>query len=196
MAPSVKSMVGHSMRILFISDVHGSTDSLEQLRGHVEQLHPDYVVLLGDALYHGPRNPLRTDYSPPTAVELLNAWQERMIAIRGNCDSEVDQMLLNFPMMGDYAHLLVDGQRFFLTHGHLWQPRQPPPLSAGTVFAYGHTHLPHLERLSSRLVAFNPGSISLPKGGNPPSFGVYDHGRLSILNLLSGDSMADMKLGD
>ncbi|NMA45966.1 MAG: phosphodiesterase [Lentisphaerae bacterium] len=156
------------MRILFMSDVHGSTERLEQLWEHAEQLQPDYVVLLGDALYHGPRNPLKPDYSPPAAVELLNAWQERMIAIRGNCDCEVDQMLLNFPMMGDYAHLLVDGQRFFLTHGHLWQPDAPPPLSADTIFAYGHTHLPHLERLPSRLVPRFPRNIT--RRASSPSF--------------------------
>lgn len=182
------------MRLVFISDVHGSQDSLEQLRGHVERLQPDFIVLLGDALYHGPRNPLKADYSPPAAVEILNAWQERIVAVRGNCDSEVDQMLLNFPMMGDYSHLLVDGHHFFLTHGHLWSVSQPPPLTVGTVFAYGHTHVPQLERVPSRLVAFNPGSLSLPKGGHPPSFGLYEHGRLSIHNLLSGDSMAEMKL--
>jgi putative phosphoesterase len=182
------------MTILFMSDVHGCTESLERLGQHIDRLRPDCLVLLGDALYHGPRNPLQAGYSPPAAVELLNAWRERIIAVRGNCDCEVDQMLLNFPIMADYAQLMVDGQRFFLTHGHLWCPQQPPPLSAGTVFAYGHSHLPHLERLSSRLVAFNPGSLSLPKGGNPASFGLYEQGRLSINNLRNGECMAAMDL--
>ena len=125
------------MKLLFFSDVHGSPESLELLERHIDSRSPDLLVLLGDALYHGPRNPLRPDYAPPQVVEQLNRRKEQIVAVRGNCDSEVDQMLLEFPLMSDYSTLLVDGHRFFLTHGHLWNPGQLPPIPAGAVFTYG-----------------------------------------------------------
>lgn len=182
------------MKILFFSDVHGSPESLKQLWKQQESREPDQLVLLGDALYHGPRNPLRPDYAPPEVVPMLNAEKERIIAVRGNCDSEVDQMLLEFPIMADFSTLYVDGIKFFLTHGHRWNPGAPPPVSIGTVLTYGHTHLPQLERLENGLIAFNPGSISLPKGGNPASFGWYEDGTLRVLELESGREMAALTL--
>lgn len=182
------------MKILFFSDVHGSPESLKRLWKRKETLSPDQLVLLGDALYHGPRNPLRPDYAPPEVVPLLNSEKERIIAVRGNCDSEVDQMLLEFPIMADYSTLYAEGWKFFLTHGHLWNPASPPPAAPGTVLAYGHTHLPQLETLENGLIAFNPGSISLPKGGNPASFGWFEDGTLRVLELESGKEMAVLEL--
>ncbi len=177
------------MKILFFSDVHGSPESLELLWKHKELRKPEQLVLLGDALYHGPRNPLRPDYAPPKVVPMLNAEKEQIIAVRGNCDSEVDQMLLEFPIMADFSTLYADGFKFFLTHGHLWNPANPPSVAPGTVLAYGHTHLPHLEKQENGLIAFNPGSISLPKGGNPASFGWYEDGKIQIFELESGKEM-------
>ncbi len=182
------------MKVLFFSDVHGSPESLELLEGRISELRPELLVLLGDALYHGPRNPLRPDYAPQRAAAWLNARRHELIAVRGNCDCEVDQMMLEFPIMADYSHLLLDGRRFFLTHGHHWNPQQLPPLPEGAIFAYGHTHLPQLARLPDGAVAFNPGSISLPKGGNPPSFGFHDAERLSVRRLESGETMMEMGL--
>ena len=104
------------MKILFFSDVHGSPESLELLLEKIRDFAPDHLVLLGDALYHGPRNPLKEDYAPKKTAELLNSIKARLTAVRGNCDSEVDQMMLEYPMMSDYAALLADGHRFFLTH--------------------------------------------------------------------------------
>ena len=182
------------MKILFFSDVHGSPESLRTLWTQKERLCPDQLVLLGDALYHGPRNPLRPDYAPPAVVPLLNAEKERIIAVRGNCDSEVDQMLLEVPIMADFSTLFADGWKFFLTHGHHWNPAVPPPVGKGTVLAYGHTHLPQLEKLENGLFAFNPGSISLPKGGNPASFGWFDGGVLQVLELESGREMMRLDL--
>ena len=103
------------MKILFFSDVHGSPDSVEQLMRRIDAHAPDHFVLLGDVLYHGPRNPLRPDYAPPRVVEQLNRLKRRITAVRGNCDSEVDQMLLEFPILSEYATLLEGGRRFFLT---------------------------------------------------------------------------------
>lgn len=182
------------MKILFFSDVHGSPESLSLVENQMDRLKPELLVLLGDVLYHGPRNILRKDYAPQKVVSMLNLWKEHLIAVRGNCDCEVDQMLLEFPIMADYSTLFADGHRFFLTHGHHWNPEKLPPVPSGTVLAFGHTHLPVLEKLEGGIVAFNPGSISLPKGGNPPSFGWYDSGRLSVLNLETSDEMKSLVL--
>ncbi len=175
------------MKILFFSDVHGSPESLELLLERIRDFAPDHLVLLGDALYHGPRNPLKEDYAPKRTAELLNSVKANLTAVRGNCDSEVDQMMLEYPMMSDYATLLADGHRFFLTHGHHWNPSQLPPLGAGDVLCYGHTHIPQAERITDGLTAFNPGSLSLPKGGYAASYGTYENNTLTVWELESGN---------
>ena len=175
------------MKILFFSDVHGSPESLELLLVRIRDFAPDHLVLLGDALYHGPRNPLKEDYAPKRTAELLNSVKANLTAVRGNCDSEVDQMMLEYPMMSDYATLLADGHRFFLTHGHHWNPSQLPPLGAGDVLCYGHTHIPQAERITDDLTAFNPGSLSLPKGGYAASYGTYENNTLTVWELESGN---------
>ncbi len=183
------------MTALFFSDVHGALDCVKLLARHVEALRPDTLVLLGDVLYHGPRNPLRGDYAPPEVVPLLNAWSDKIVAVRGNCDSEVDQCLLDFPLMAAYSTLLLGEHRFFLTHGHAWTAEAPPPLPPGTVFASGHTHIPRLEKLENELWAFNPGSISLPKGGSAASFGFYRDGVLRVCALGDGKTILEARLG-
>ncbi len=181
--------------IMFFSDVHGSPESVELLLHRISQRNPQLLVLLGDILYHGPRNPLRSDYAPPKVVEQINQFKNQLIAVRGNCDCEVDQMLLQFPIMSDYSTLMLDSQRFFLTHGHLWSVDNLPPIPAGTVFASGHTHIPKLEVLTdSGVIAFNPGSTSLPKGGWPASYGVYENARLQVLNLESDEVLLSLDL--
>ena len=182
------------MKVLFFSDVHGSPESLRLLLRRAEERNPDVFVLLGDALYHGPRNPLRADYAPQETARLLNSIRDRILAVRGNCDAEMDQLLLEFPVMSDCSMLFADGRRFFLTHGHLWSPEKLPPVAADSIFAYGHIHLPVLERLPSGVTAFNPGSISLPKGGNPASFGFFSGDMLQILNLETGDEILSLRL--
>lgn len=182
------------MKVLFFSDVHGSPESVEQLMRRISRHAPDHLVLLGDVLYHGPRNPLRPDYAPPLVVEQLNTLKGRITAVRGNCDSEVDQMLLAFPIMSEYATLLAGGRRFFLTHGHHWNPGNPPPLEAGSVLACGHTHIPQLELLDNGIISFNPGSTSLPKGGFEPSYGFYADGRLQVCDLETGGELFGMRL--
>jgi len=162
------------MRIVFISDVHGVPSALEKTLGVAERLGYDRIVLLGDLLYHGPRNGVPDFYDPVKVSQLLNPLKDRILAVRGNCDAEVDQMMLEFPIMGDYAVLDAGTEKFFLTHGHLWNEDRLPPLGMGTVLVHGHTHIPTLKRLSCGLMIFNPGSISLPKGGSDPSFGYFD----------------------
>lgn len=170
------------MRLLFLSDIHGSPSTLLNILSRLENNPVDQIILLGDLLYHGPRNKLTDDYAPPSVVDQLNGVREKIIAVRGNCDCEVDQMLLQFPMMGDYSTLLVDGHRFFLSHGHVWNAANPPPLGTCSVLCFGHTHIPEL-RYDDRigLTCFNPGSLSLPKGGYPASYGFYENGKLSIV---------------
>ncbi len=182
------------MKILFFSDVHGSPESLDYLQRRIEAFQPELLVLLGDVLYHGPRNPLRPDYAPQTVVTLLNAWREKIIAVRGNCDCEVDQMLLAFPILADYSTLFADGRRFFLTHGHLWNEQNLPPIPAGTVLTHGHTHIPVLKKLDNGILIFNPGSTSLPKQNFPPSYGTWEQGKLAVRQLLTGDVLDGLQL--
>lgn len=165
--------------ILFISDIHGSAYYMEQALQAIDRHQPKQVVLVGDALYHGPRNPLPEGYAPQQVAMMLNKLHYRILAVRGNCDAEVDQMLLDFPMMGDYVQLQWEKTRFFVTHGHIFSPQQLPTLEPGTVFVSGHTHVPVAERRDG-LLFFNPGSIALPKEGFAPSYGLFTGKHLQV----------------
>lgn len=171
------------MKICFVSDIHGVAPQLKKFFDAASKLEPELYVLLGDCLYHGPRNGVPATYAPTEAVDLLNAHKDKIMAVRGNCDSEVDQMLLEFPIMSDYAQLYTDNKQFFLTHGHIWNEFDLPPIQKGAILVHGHTHLPVLKTLDNGITIFNPGSISLPKGGNEPSFGFFDGEKLSIIKL-------------
>jgi len=173
------------MKLVFVSDVHGRLPALQEALAAVDREGADWLVLPGDLLYHGPRNGLFEGYDPAGCVPLLNAWADRIIAVRGNCDSEVDQMLLTFPMLADSAHLVVDRQRFFVTHGHVQFGEALPALSAGTVVVSGHTHLPGIHQ-DRGLTFFNPGSISLPKGGHPATYGTWTPEAGPVLKTLDG----------
>lgn len=162
------------MRILFLSDIHGVPSTLEAAFESASTLGYDKIVLLGDLLYHGPRNGVPDFYDPVKVAQMLNLRKDRIIAVRGNCDAEVDQMMFEFPMMSDYAILEAGAETFFLTHGHLWNEYKLPPVGIGTVLAHGHTHIPELKTLECGMKIFNPGSISLPKGGTSRSFGYFD----------------------
>lgn len=173
------------MRICFFSDIHGVPETLELFLKRAAELEAERLVFLGDALYHGPRNGVPVRYDPVATAKLLNAHKEKIVAVRGNCDSEVDQMMLDFPIMADYAQLMIGGQLFFLTHGHRWNASHLPPLPTGAILVHGHTHIPENRPLENGLKLFNPGSISLPKGGSVRSFGLYDGKRLEVLPLES-----------
>ena len=166
------------MKIVFMSDIHGVPSALKAALSAAETLDWDRLVLLGDLLYHGPRNGVPDFYDPVEVAKMLNALKDRIVAVRGNCDAEVDQQMLEFPMLGDYAVLDAGKETFFLTHGHLWNEYKLPPLGMGTVLAHGHTHIPELKRLECGLTIFNPGSVSLPKGCSERSFGYFDGDRL------------------
>lgn len=162
------------MKLAFISDIHGVPSTLEAALAVIDSLGYDRLVLLGDLLYHGPRNGVPDFYDPVKVAKLLNSRKDRIVAVRGNCDAEVDQMMMEFPITDDYRVLEADGEKFFLTHGHLYNEHKLPPLGMGTVLAHGHTHIPELKRLECGLTIFNPGSVSLPKGGTSRSFGYFD----------------------
>ena len=162
------------MKIVFMSDIHGVPSALEAALAKADSLGYDRLVLLGDLLYHGPRNGVPDFYDPVKVAKLLNERKERILAVRGNCDAEVDQLMFEFPMMSDYAVLDAGNESFFLTHGHLWHERNLPPLGLGSVLAHGHTHIPELKKLECGISIFNPGSVSLPKGGSARSIGYFD----------------------
>ena len=162
------------MRILFLSDIHGVPSALDAALTAASEPGYDKIVLLGDLLYHGPRNGVPDLYDPVKVAKTLNRLKDRIVAVRGNCDAEVDQMMFEFPMMSDYAILEAGSETFFLTHGHLWNESRLPPAGVGTVLAHGHTHVPELKRLDCGTIIFNPGSVSLPKGGSRRSFGYFD----------------------
>ncbi|SHJ47423.1 hypothetical protein SAMN02745248_00232 [Hathewaya proteolytica DSM 3090] len=159
------------MKLFFISDIHGSAYYMKEAIRAFEEEQADYMVILGDELYHGPRNDLPRDYNPKEVLAILNEYSNKIIAIRGNCDCDVDQMVLKFPIMSDYSYLLYENRRLFLTHGHVYNKDNMPPLGQGDVFIYGHTHIPCIERINGTLF-INPGSISIPKGGFENSYGV------------------------
>lgn len=166
------------MKYLLISDIHGCLPALENALHFYKEQKCDMLCILGDIINYGPRNQLPEGLDPKGIVERLNAIADDIVAIRGNCDSEVDQMLLNFPIMADYL-LLVDGnKRLILTHGHVYN-KEKRPLGKFDAIFYGHTHLWELTRTPQGVVC-NLGSITFPKGGNPPTFATYEAGVISV----------------
>ena len=162
------------MNLAFISDIHGVPSTLDAALRQIDALHVDKIILLGDLLYHGPRNGVPDFYDPVKVARMLNARKTQLLAVRGNCDAEVDQMMFEFPIMADYALVDAGTETFFCTHGHLFNEFNLPPLGMGTVLAHGHTHIPENKTLACGLKIFNPGSVSLPKGASVRSFGFFD----------------------
>ncbi|MBR5869136.1 MAG: phosphodiesterase [Clostridia bacterium] len=168
------------MKILIASDLHGSAYYARALAKRYEAEGADRLFLLGDLLYHGPRNPLPRDYAPKEVMEILNALKYDITAIRGNCDSEVDQMVLQFPIMADYTAVHADGKAFYLSHGHVYSPDAPMPLRDGDVLLCGHTHVPTVRR--NGFLFLNPGSLSLPKEDSANSYLIYENGVFTFKN--------------
>ena len=166
------------MKLLIASDIHGSAFWCDKLLALWQQEQPDRLILLGDLLYHGPRNDLPEGYAPKPVIPALSALAEKIIAVRGNCEAEVDQMVLPFPCMADFAELLVDGRIFYLTHGHHASPEALPPLPDGSVFLSGHTHVKRDEVIDG-IRCLNPGSVSIPKDGSHSCL-IYEDGKFSF----------------
>lgn len=169
------------MNLFFASDLHGSLPATEQMISQYVKSGAKHLILLGDILNHGPRNAIPEGYNPPEVAQLLNQYADQIIAVRGNCDSEVDQMLLSFPMMMDYSWVLLEsGQRLFLTHGHTYNSDKRPALRDGDILAHGHTHIPVAEEQNG-VVIFNPGSVTIPRNGYSASFGLLSNNRLQVI---------------
>jgi len=153
------------MKLLIASDIHGSAFWCRRLCDLIEAEQPDKILLLGDLLYHGPRNDLPRDYAPKQVIPMLSQYKEKIIAVRGNCEAEVDQMVLPFPCMADFSQLYVDENFLYLTHGHHHSPDNLPPLPEGSIFLSGHTHV-KLDEPRNGIRCINPGSVSIPKDGS------------------------------
>ena len=173
------------MKYFVISDIHGSEYYLKKVIKEYEKESADYLIILGDILYHGARNDLPKGHNPKGVIEILNKFSDRIIAVRGNCDSEVDQMVLNFPIMATYNNLIYGAKRMFITHGHIYNEDNLPSLSKGDIVLYGHTHILRAENKDG-IYFLNPGSISLPKENNPASYGLIDGDYFYIKDLEGG----------
>lgn len=178
------------MKYLIISDIHGSLPRLQQVLDFYEKTQCNMLCILGDILNYGPRNGLPDGLNPKGIAELLNHFTDPIIAVRGNCDSEIDQMLLDFPIMADYALIADNGKTLFLTHGHIYNENNLPK-GKFDAFFYGHTHLWKLEKQEMSLC--NTGSITFPKGGNPPTFATYENKNISI-HQLNGTLLKSIQL--
>lgn len=163
------------MKLMFASDIHGSAYYCRKMLEAWEQERPGRLILLGDILYHGPRNDLPRDYAPKEVIALLNPMKNEICAVRGNCEAEVDQMVLEFPVMADYCILIEGSHTIYATHGHIYNEDNLPPLKNGDVLIHGHTHVLRAEQREG-YVLLNPGSVSIPKEGNPPTYGVLEDG--------------------
>ena len=170
------------MKYLIVSDIHGSLPRLQTVLDIFRRESCDMLLILGDILNYGPRNSIPEGIDPKGITEALNSLSDRIVAVRGNCDSEVDQMLLSFPMMADYSIVVESGKRIFLTHGHKYTAESLPNTSFD-VFISGHTHIWKLDKTADGKVVCNTGSITFPKENNVPTFAILDNGVLSIRNL-------------
>ena len=163
------------MKWIIASDIHGSAHWCRRLLEAFEREGADRLMLLGDILYHGPRNPLPEGYAPAEVAAMLNSMSESICCVQGNCDSQVDQMVLDFPIMADYALLSYKERLIYFTHGHIHSSEQPPKLKKGDILVHGHTHVSVCED-HGYYTYLNPGSASLPKAGYPHSYLVFENG--------------------
>ena len=168
------------MKLLICSDIHGDCECAKFIVDKFHESGCDKILLLGDILYHGPRNDLPKGYNPKAVIELLNAEKDNIIAVRGNCDAEVDQMVLDFPILADYALLSFDGISVFATHGHKHNKDSNLNLRPGEILLHGHTHVIAAEPFGNGNFYLNPGSAAIPKGGNPRSYMVYENRTFTV----------------
>lgn len=166
------------MKWFIASDIHGSAYYCRRMLERYKKENADRLLLLGDVLYHGPRNDLPEGYAPKEVIEMLNAMKDDILCVRGNCEAEVDQMVLPFPCMAEFSQLLLDGKTFYLTHGHHHNPDDLPPLPEGSVFLFGHTHV-KMDEVRSGVRCLNPGSVSIPKDGSHSCL-IYENGEFSF----------------
>lgn len=180
------------MKLLIAGDIHGSAYFCRKLLEVYEREQADKLILLGDVLYHGPRNELPLEYAPKEVIQMLNERKQEILCVRGNCDTEVDQMVLKFPILAEYGFLYEQGHMLFLTHGHVFNENNLPMLKKGDILLHGHTHVP-VCREHEGIIFMNPGSVSIPKEGSAHSCIIYEDGRFLWKNL-EGDSYLEYRI--
>ncbi len=181
------------MKLMFASDIHGDIVGATKMLDVFKSEKADKIILLGDLLYFGPRNTLKESYNPQAVIKLLNENKEKLLCVRGNCDAEVDQMVLEFPIMAEYAYLCVDGLSMLLTHGHKIN-KEYSNLNKGEILVHGHTHVLCIENFGKGNLYINPGSTTYPKENNPPSYMIYENGVFEIKHLDSGEILKKIDL--
>lgn len=164
------------MKYLIASDIHGSAYFCKKMIEAFELEKADKILLLGDILYHGPRNDLPKEYEPKQVISLLNNLKNRIFCVRGNCDTEVDQMVLEFPILADYCLISYNLTTVFATHGHKFNPSNLPPLNCGDILLNGHTHIPKCEPIEN-IIYLNPGSVSIPKDNSYHGYMTFENGK-------------------
>ena len=172
---------GTLMKYLVISDIHGSRTGAEIFEEAYRIHQPDAVLCLGDVLYHGPRNPVPENHDPKEVARIMNQYAERIFAVRGNCEAEVDGLMLEFPYNAEYNSFLLGSRRVFMTHGHIFNPDHLPRLNAGDILLYGHTHIPDTA-CRDGIYTLNPGSITFPKENHPKSYAVLGETGFTVYN--------------
>lgn len=181
------------MKLMIASDIHGSAYYCRKMLEAYEKEGAQRLILLGDILYHGPRNDLPEEYAPKEVIRMLNERKQEIYAVRGNCEAEVDQMVLEFPVLADYM-LFFEGEcAVYATHGHIWNEKNLPPMKPGDVLLHGHTHVLRAEQAGEHLI-LNPGSVSIPKEGNPPTYAVLENGEF-IIRDFEGNEVRKVTLG-
>lgn len=181
------------MKLMIASDLHGSAYYCERMLDRWQTEQAQRLILLGDLLYHGPRNDLPRDYAPKQVIPLLNGMKDQILCVRGNCEAEVDQMVLDFPVMADYGWLCLDGRNVYLTHGHVVNTTHPLPFGPGDVLLHGHTHVPAWEEHNGWWY-LNPGSTSIPKNGSRHSYMVWENGLFQWKDVETGEVYHQLEL--
>ena len=181
------------MKYFIASDIHGSLYFCEKMLESFQKENADKLVLLGDILYHGPRNDLPKDYAPKEVIAMLNPLKEKILCVRGNCDTEVDQMVLSFPVLADYAVISVDGTVIYATHGHKYNEENLPPLAKNDFLLCGHTHIPKINK-HGNYTYLNSGSVSIPKENTPHSYMIFENGKFIWKNLENGEVFMEVNL--
>ena len=164
------------MKWMIASDLHGSAYYCKKMVEAFEREGADRLLMLGDLLYHGPRNDLPRDYAPKEVIPMLNGLKNKLCCVRGNCEAEVDQMVLDLPVMADYCILPAGEKLIYATHGHIYNGKNPPPLAEGDILLHGHTHVPAWTEFGQGNVYLNPGSLSIPKENSPHSYMIFEEG--------------------
>ena len=182
------------MKLMVASDIHGSAFYCRKLMESYREEKAEKLILLGDLLYHGPRNALPKEYNPPAVIEMLNEIADEILCVRGNCDSEVDQMVLNFPILSDSLLLWLNGHLVYCTHGHIYHTEALPKLHPGDVLIHGHTHVKGMKDYGT-YKWINPGSVSIPKDGTEHSYLIYENGEF-IVRSFEGNEFGRMSMDE